>query len=973
MNMPGESSFYTNQQEHLQLLKALRESELLREFSELLASSLDPTHILQVLVRRTTEVCEVERCAVWLLDTTRDIFLPSAYHVSSEHMHGKNLQIADKVWHRSSLPFNDPLVHRLFQNNGMLALEDLTLEASPSIHMVTDKFLVRSILLVALVREGRPVGMMSLDNPGQNRTFSLEQQQFVRAIGQQAAVAIDNAQLYQEAQKERNRAERLIERVQSTYQVATSVNSGKPLSTVLEIAIKHLISGAEATGAAIVLLDNDIVTLAHMNGLHPLHARLKLPIPLQDLPHCFAAAMTGKSAFVTRASTADKEHLWYEQVGLEHVLIVPLMIGVQNHKRRREHEKNEVQQTHCAGFAFINYPPSLHHPLQRHYAFALDIATQCALAIEKDQILEKVRHTANLATERAHTLDAILNAMNEGIIVLDMDGQVIVNNSTVARFLGLTGNKKESLLTIFQHQPAYTLDGRLLSLEDFPLTRALNGTPIRNERFMGQRTTDNSERIVEVNSVPLFDDEAQQVGIVCAFRDITEQFRVERRIRNVLDALLHAAEIVSDAGEIKEILHRILVMSLRALSCERGVVQSYDQDTQTFTPLVALGFADGDDTRWLNEQKHWLEPTVDTHTGFRSQIVAGHATLVNEEQSPDHPERFRDTMILAAPIIYNNHLFGVMMLDRSHLHTKNQPTIAATSPKRTFNVWEIAVVEGIAQFAGLAIEQTLWQHEAEIARTNEATMRVSNELKDEFLAITAHEFRTPLTIILAHSQMMARILRRIPGQDPNTASRLHESITSVETQTRQLTNIVNTFLEVTRLNRGQITLTTEIINMEEIIAESVNNYSATSTLHAISYTIESAQLPYIVNGDRARLLQIFANLLQNAIKYSPPEGVITVTLRQVSSGGRQPIVEVSVQDQGIGIPKDAQSRLFERFYRAPNIAGGQTRGVGLGLYIVAEFLHMHGGTIRVESRGIPGEGSCFIFTLPLLEIEDMNS
>ncbi|MBA2396887.1 MAG: GAF domain-containing protein, partial [Ktedonobacteraceae bacterium] len=700
--MPGESSFYASQQEHQQLLKALRESELLREFSELLASSLDPTHILQILVRRTTEVCEVERCAVWLLDTTRDIFLPSAYHVSSHHLHGKNLQIADKVWHRSSLPFKDPLVHRLFHNNGMLALEDLTLEASPSIHAVTNKFLVRSVLLVALVREGRPVGMMSLDNPGQSRTFSPEQQRFVRAIGQQAAVAIDNAQLYQEAQKERNRAERLIERVQSTYQVATSVNSGKPLSAILESATKHLISGAEATGAAIALLDKDTLTLTHMNGLHPLHSRLKLtPISLQDLPHCFDAAISGKSTFVTHEATEGKEHHWYEQVGLEHILIVPLMIGVQNHKKRRDN-KNEDQQTHCAGFAFINYPPSLHHPLQRHYAFALDIATQCALAIEKDQILEKVRHTANLATERAHTLDAVLNAMNEGIIVLNMDGQVIVNNSTVAHFLGLTGKTQESLLTIFQRQPAYTLDGRLLSLEDFPLTRALNGTPIRNERFVGPRTIDNSERVVEVNSVPLFDDEAQQVGIVCAFRDITEQFRVEKRIRNVLDALLHAAEVVSDAGEIKEILHRILVMSLKALSCERGVVQNYDQGTQSFTPLLSLGFADSDDLRWLNEQKHWLEPAAENQTNFRSQILAGHATLVNEEQSPDHPERFRDTMILAAPIIYNNHLFGVMMLDRSHLHTKNQA--AAPSPKRTFNVWEIAVVEGIAQFAGLAIE-----------------------------------------------------------------------------------------------------------------------------------------------------------------------------------------------------------------------------------------------------------------------------
>ena len=79
------------------------------------------------------------------------------------------------------------------------------------------------------------------------------------------------------------------------------------------------------------------------------------------------------------------------------------------------------------------------------------------------------------------------------------------------------------------------------------------------------------------------------------------------------------------------------------------------------------------------------------------------------------------------------------------------------------------------------------------------------------------------------------------------------------------------------------------------------------------------------------------------------------------------MIEVSIEDKGIGIPPEAQSRLFDRFYRAPNIIGSQTRGVGLGLYVVAEFLRLHGGKIRVESRGIVGEGSRFIFTLPLAE------
>ena len=137
--MPGESSLYTSNHEHRQLLKALRESELLREISELLASSLDPTHILQVLVRRTTEVCEVERCAVWLLDSTRGIFLPSAYHLSSPHLNPQDVQKADKVWYTSSLPVDDPLFERLLPQNRMLTLSDMHEEESATMQKLPAK------------------------------------------------------------------------------------------------------------------------------------------------------------------------------------------------------------------------------------------------------------------------------------------------------------------------------------------------------------------------------------------------------------------------------------------------------------------------------------------------------------------------------------------------------------------------------------------------------------------------------------------------------------------------------------------------------------------------------------------------------------------------------------------------------------------------------------------------------------------
>ena len=194
-----------------------------------------------------------------------------------------------------------------------------------------------------------------------------------------------------------------------------------------------------------------------------------------------------------------------------------------------------------------------------------------------------------------------------------------------------------------------------------------------------------------------------------------------------------------------------------------------------------------------------------------------------------------------------------------------------------------------------------------------------------------------------------------------------DNLSVIEDQTHQLTNIVSTFLEVSRLNRGELTLNFEEVDLSVLAQQVVLRYSTISKEHTINCIIESIERPYLVLGDSARLRQIIANLVENAIKYSPLGGTIKVCLRCFSNIEGKATIEVCVEDDGIGIPKDAQPRLFERFYRAPNIELSNTRGIGLGLYIVAQLLKLQNGSIHVESSGIPGEGSRFIFALPALE------
>src|SRR6516165_9562546 len=108
--MSVEQPASSNVQEHERLLAALRESEILRELAELLTSSLDLNHILQVLVKRTTEVCQIERCAVWLLDETHQLLQPATYYLSSQQLSSQMINAADHIWKHSSLPFTDPAI-----------------------------------------------------------------------------------------------------------------------------------------------------------------------------------------------------------------------------------------------------------------------------------------------------------------------------------------------------------------------------------------------------------------------------------------------------------------------------------------------------------------------------------------------------------------------------------------------------------------------------------------------------------------------------------------------------------------------------------------------------------------------------------------------------------------------------------------------------------------------------------------------
>jgi signal transduction histidine kinase len=222
----------------------------------------------------------------------------------------------------------------------------------------------------------------------------------------------------------------------------------------------------------------------------------------------------------------------------------------------------------------------------------------------------------------------------------------------------------------------------------------------------------------------------------------------------------------------------------------------------------------------------------------------------------------------------------------------------------------------------------------------------------EFLTIAAHELRTPLTPLSMYLQNIERRLSRGVAIDPELAIKSRR-------QVNRLTKLVEDLLDVSRLESGRIEFLRDPVHLDELIDAVVGDFRSSSQGHEI-VLVRSPQ-PLIVSGDRQRLEQVLVNLLGNAIKYSPQGGQVVVTM---APEGDEALV--SVADQGIGIPVEEQSRLFQRFFRAHNATPRHFGGLGIGLYVSNEIVQRHGGHFVVESES--GKGAVFRFTLPLLPV-----
>ncbi|HLG63549.1 MAG TPA: ATP-binding protein [Ktedonosporobacter sp.] len=225
--------------------------------------------------------------------------------------------------------------------------------------------------------------------------------------------------------------------------------------------------------------------------------------------------------------------------------------------------------------------------------------------------------------------------------------------------------------------------------------------------------------------------------------------------------------------------------------------------------------------------------------------------------------------------------------------------------------------------------------------------------KDEFIGIASHELKTPVTSIKAYAQLLERRFRRMGDESSS------QMLRKMDAQLNKLTNLIRDLLDVTKIESGKLQLHKSSFDLNELIAEIVEETQRTATNHAFIQELSASAMLY---ADRDRIGQVLTNLLTNAVKYSPEAN--TIVIRTIHKDGA---IITSVQDFGIGIPEEEQSQIFERFFRVDGAVQETYPGLGLGLYISSEFIKRHHGTIWVESKA--GKGSTFSFSLPIEKVK----
>jgi PAS domain S-box-containing protein len=518
--------------------------------------------------------------------------------------------------------------------------------------------------------------------------------------------------------------------------------------------------------------------------------------------------------------------------------------------------------------------------------------------------------------------EALLAAARDGVIVVD-DARTFVDvNPAACRLLGvsapdLLGRRFDDFL-----EPGVDLEGAwrifLRSGEQAGELRVIR--------------PDGEVRHVEYSATARF-VAGRHLAILrdIAGRKLAEAERVELQRREQLrlretETLLAVSRALSSTRDPTETMRR--VAREIALALGAGMVGAYLADPSSEKLWPTAGYRV---PRHMLDAFRRIPIPIRGHTAIEEAWV--HRRAIWTDDMPGDPRVDPETL---RHFPHQSDLFVP-------IRVQDQPVggffVIWWTARRSITEWEISLVQGISDLAGIFLENAqLYRETAE-----------ANRAKDEFLATLSHELRNPLGAIVNAAAALDH-----GGIGEDRAARLRQII---HRQTHHLTRLVDDLLDVARATAGKIALNRQPIDLADVAGGCVRSLRESGRAHHRRVTIRVESV--IVNADPTRLAQIITNLLDNAVKFTPTGGAVDV---DVMREGQEGVIRVS--DRGMGITPEMLPRVFDLFAQAEQPLDRSVGGLGIGLALSRRLVEMHGGTITVASEG-RGRGAQFTVRLPV--------
>ncbi|MBF5043546.1 GAF domain-containing protein [Aggregicoccus sp. 17bor-14] len=553
------------------------------------------------------------------------------------------------------------------------------------------------------------------------------------------------------------------------------------------------------------------------------------------------------------------------------------------------------------------------------------------LDISARKVAEQARAhlLSQLRTER-FLLEAVLQQMPAGVVIAEApSGKSMLVNRRVEEIVR-TPNSPVDSVDGYGRVQGFRADGSPLPAEEWPLARAVR----RGETVLGEETEflrgDGTRGVMRQSAGPVRDASGRVVAAVTAFFDVTEQRRAAAGQR----LLSEASRVLASSLDYEQTLQRAMLLAVPELAdwCAVTLVRR----EPPFGEEVLVAHADPTKAQLLERVRHRVHPDTDwavtrvLRTG-QGQLVAqlDPSAIERSQQDPELVAALREVgmhSLISAPLRTPGGTFGAL-------------TFVSARPERRYDEKDLALAEELARRAALAIEN------ARLYRKTQGALQA----REDMMAFVSHDLATPLLAITTTAQVLQQ---ELPAGEAGAAAR--ERVRWIQQSVAGMRRLVGDLLDLGRLEAGRLPLRPQRHPARSLVEGTFEAHSPLAAERGVRL-VSALPVPEApVFCDRERVLQVFNNLVGNALRFSPRGGAVTIR-----GEAREGEFLFCVADEGPGLSAEELPQVFGRFWR------GKDRGhpgAGLGLYIARAVVEAHGGAIWVASEA--GQGTSFFFTLP---------